>query len=676
MLQKELDISTFGDLLFHFPFRYEDRSKILKINEVNGFEDSIQLKGWFSELKTEGFGRKKRLEGFFSDETGTINVNWFSGTDWIQKKIRSGEKYLFYGKPSLYKGSISVSHPEIELVGEGQIKAKKYLPIYSTTETLRRSYLDGKSIGTLVGRIIEKLPDQISDPIPGKIRTALKLIPKRDALKKIHFPQSHEEARQANRRLKFEELFLLQLKLVQSKVKSQSKSPGKVFSRTTTLGEFYKSHLPFSLTDAQKRVMREIFEDLKSGSQMNRLVQGDVGSGKTIIAFLTSLLAKDQGSQSCLMAPTEILANQHYQKLHSFGKEIGLKVQKLTGSTPSSARKEIFEELKRGDIDLLIGTHALIEDPVKFKDLSLCIIDEQHRFGVAQRAKLWQKTKGEFPHILVMTATPIPRTLALTLYGDLDISVIDELPAGRKPIITKHGTDRDRLTVFSFMRNQIRNGGQIYVVYPLIDESKKLDLKDLMDGYESISRAFSDIPLSILHGQMKPDAKAFEMARFVKGETKIMVSTTVIEVGVDVPNATTMVIENSEKFGLAQLHQLRGRVGRGAEQSYCILMSKDKISEEAKTRIKTMVDTNDGFKIAEVDLKLRGPGDLAGTQQSGALVLKIANLSTDGPILMEARKWAKQILDQDPDLISREYSSLGQGLKNFRGSDFNWRMVG
>ncbi len=676
LFQSELGIYTFGDLLFYFPFRYEDRSKIQKTKDLTGFEDSIQLIGEFGELIPAGYGRKKRLESEFFDESGSIKVNWFSGVNWIEKSVKPGTKYLLYGKPALFKGSISISHPELEKYDAFTFQEKKFVPVYSSTEKLKRSYLDGKSIGNLVQRMLEKLPSTISDPIPQDIKESLRLITKRDAIRQIHFPNSLEEARQARRRLKFEELFLLQLKLIRSKQLNKKNTPGKVFSKTNTLAEFYKSHLPFTLTDAQKHVMREIFSDLKSGFQMNRLLQGDVGSGKTIIAFLTALLAKDQNTQTCLMAPTEILANQHFQKLQEFGGKIGLRVAKLTGSTSGKDRKSILEDLKEGQIDLLIGTHALIEDRVRFKELSLCIIDEQHRFGVAQRARLWNKNENIYPHILVMTATPIPRTLALTFYGDLDLSIIDELPEGRKPIITKHATDRDRIKIFSFIKKQIENGGQAYVVYPLIEESKKLDLKDLMDGFESISRAFPGVPLSILHGQMKSDAKEYEMARFVKGETKIMVSTTVIEVGVDVPNASTMIIENAEKFGLAQLHQLRGRVGRGSEQSYCLLVSKEKLTREAQTRIKTMVDTNDGFKIAEVDLKLRGPGDLAGTQQSGELVLKIANLATDGAILIEAKKWSEKILAEDPELSSEQNASLKRMLLIHKGTDFNWRMVG
>jgi ATP-dependent DNA helicase RecG len=676
LLQKELEISTFGDLLFHFPFRFEDRSKITEIKDITGFEDSIQVIGTFSELLRTGYGRKKRLEALFSDSEAEIKINWFSGVDWIEKKIHRGEKYLLYGKPSIYKGKISISHPEFEVFQAGNEILKSLVPIYHSNEKLRNYYLNGKSIGNLVFRLVEKIPERILDPIPLQIREKLKLISKREALINIHFPKNLESLRQARRRLKFEELFLLQVKSLHSKQKNLLHTPGRIFNNTKTLAQFYKLHLPFSLTDSQKKVMREIFNDLKSGFQMNRLLQGDVGSGKTIIAFLAALLAKDQDSQSCLMAPTEILANQHYEKLTGYGKQIGLRIRKLTGSTPSSARKNILEELEEGKIDLIIGTHALIEDRVKFKDLTLCIIDEQHRFGVAQRARLWKKSSGTFPHILVMTATPIPRTLALTFYAELDVSVIDELPAGRKPIITKHATDRDRIKVFSFLRKQIEIGGQIYIVYPLIEESRKLEYKDLMDGYESISRAFPKVPLSILHGQMKPEAKEFEMARFVKGETKIMVSTTVIEVGLDVPNASIMVIENAEKFGLAQLHQLRGRVGRGSKQSYCLMISGEKLSEDAKTRIRTMVQTNDGFKIAEVDLQLRGPGDLAGLQQSGPLNLKIANLSTDAPILIEARKWASFILEKDPDLSSAEYQFLAKYLSRAKGSEFNWRMVG
>ncbi len=676
LLRSELGIESFGDLLFHFPFRHEDRSKIQKIKDLNGYEESIQLVGSFSFLKRAGFGRKTRLEAEFSDETGSLSVNWFSRLEWIEKKIDPGKKFLFYGKPSIYKGGISVSHPELEEYIPEKKLDKSLIPIYPSTEKLRKHYLDGKAIGKLTYRLMEGLPKMISDPIPEEIRKGLKLIGKRESLIEIHFPRNLEGLRQARRRLKFEELLILQTKLLQSKIKTRSSSPGRVFNKTNTLNDFYSNHIPFELTSAQKNVIKEIYEDLQSGTQMNRLLQGDVGSGKTMVAFLTCLLAKDQGSQSCLMAPTEILAQQHFKKLKEFGEQVELEVAILTGSTPAKERQNVLQDLSEGNIDLIIGTHALIEDRVVFKDLSLCIIDEQHRFGVAQRARLWNKSNGIFPHILVMTATPIPRTLALTFYGDLEVSVIDELPAGRKPIATRHGTDKDRIKVFNFIKKQISEGRQVYIVYPLIEESKKMDYKDLMDGFESISRAFPDIPISILHGQMKPEAKEYEMSRFVKGETKIMVSTTVIEVGVDVPNANTMVIENSEKFGLAQLHQLRGRVGRGSDQSYCLLMTGHKLSEEAKKRIKTMVDTNDGFKIAEVDLALRGPGDLAGTQQSGSLVLRIADLSTDSAILVEARKQAKAILDEDPELSSNKFRALKNALIKQKGKDFNWRMVG
>jgi ATP-dependent DNA helicase RecG len=538
-----------------------------------------------------------------------------------------------------------MTHPEMEVYKSAAQSEKFYQPIYPLTEKLRKKYIDSKVIAGLQKSLLEISFPYIRETLPEEIRQHFKLISKQEALYHIHLPQSEAWLHQARRRLKFEELFYNQLRLIKQNLVRKSAFPGQVFSSAALLTTFYQDHLPFALTNAQKKVIREIFEDMRSGKQMNRLLQGDVGSGKTIVAFISMLLAIDNGTQACLLAPTEILADQHFQGLKKFADLLGISIAKLTGSVKKKDRVGIHEGLLDGTLHILVGTHAIFEDVVQFKNLGLCIIDEQHRFGVAQRAKLWDKNKAIHPHVMVMTATPIPRTLAMTLYGDLDVSVIDELPAGRKAIQTIHRYDSHRLQVFGFIQNEIQKGRQVYIVYPLIEESEKLDFKDLMDGYESISRAFPEVPLGILHGKMKPADKDFEMARFVKNETKIMVATTVIEVGVNVPNASVMIIESAERFGLAQLHQLRGRVGRGAEQSYCLLMTDYKISADTKKRIETMVRTNNGFEIAEVDLQLRGPGDIGGTRQSGAIDLMIADLAKDGEILKESRETAVTILE-------------------------------
>ncbi|MBO9698574.1 MAG: ATP-dependent DNA helicase RecG [Sporocytophaga sp.] len=672
-LNKELSIFTYADLIQHYPFRYEDRSKIYKISEVHEELPYIQIKGRITGMSSAGVMSKKRIMAEFSDGTGIIELVWFQGAKWVVSSLKTGVDYLVYGKPNVFNGKINIAHPEMELFMEKSLD-KGLQPVYSTTENLKRKHLDSRAISALQEKLLEIAMPAIQETLPTELIMRYKLLSKREAMKNIHFPGSPRLLDEAKRRLKFEELFFIQLRLFMQKQMRKENFKGQVFRNIPLLNEFYKNHLPFDLTEAQKRVVREIYKDLCSGKQMNRLLQGDVGSGKTIVAFVCMLMAIDNGAQAALMAPTEILADQHFKGLKEFADKLGLSMALLTGSTKQKDRKVIFKDLEEGKLNFIVGTHALIEDNVKFKNLGIVIIDEQHRFGVAQRAKLWKKNVIP-PHILVMTATPIPRTLAMTLYGDLDISVIDELPKGRKPIKTMHQFDKDRIKLFGFMRNQIEEGRQVYVVYPLIEESETLDLKDLMDGYESISRAFPDHALGILHGRMTPDAKDYEMKRFVKGETKILVSTTVIEVGVNVPNASVMVIENAERFGLSQLHQLRGRVGRGSDQSYCILMSNYKLSRDSKVRLETMVKTNNGFEIADVDLKLRGPGDLAGTQQSGVPNLMIADLSQDAAIVKEARKAAEEIIDKDPNLDSDENRNIKRQINSFSKNDLNWSRI-
>jgi ATP-dependent DNA helicase RecG len=568
-----------------------------------------------------------------------------------------------------------MAHPEMEPIAAANETRNKFQPVYSTTEKLKIRYLDSRGISRILEQLLPLVYPQVQETLSSGILEQYQLVGKKEALRQIHFPSSLEGLSQARKRLKFEEFFYLQLRLLTLKVTRTEKSLGQVLGSTQLLTDFYTRHLPFELTNAQKRVIREIFEDMKSGKQMNRLIQGDVGSGKTMVAFISMLLAIGSGAQTCIMAPTEILANQHYEGLRAYAEAMGLQIALLTGSTKKAARKVLHEALESGELTLLVGTHALLEEVVQFKNLGLAIVDEQHRFGVAQRAKLWAKNEQYQPHVLVMTATPIPRTLAMTLYGDLEVSIIDELPAGRKPIQTVHRYDKDRLKVFGFIQEEIKKGRQVYIVYPLIEESQSLDLKNLMDGYESIARAFPQVPLSIVHGGMKADAKDYEMQRFVKGETKIMVATTVIEVGVNVPNASVMIIENAERFGLSQLHQLRGRVGRGAEQSYCILMSKVELSRDSRIRLDTMVRTNDGFEIADVDLRLRGPGDLMGTQQSGITDLLIADLSKDAALLTLARDAAQQVLAADPTLESPEHFAILRQVRAQKNTAANWSRI-
>jgi ATP-dependent DNA helicase RecG len=676
LLNTELNIFTFGDLLQHYPYRHEDRTQFHRIRELNENMPNAQIKGRLRDWTIVGEGPKRRMVAQFSDSTGSLELVWFKGISWFEKALRPQTEYLIYGKPVLFGGKWNITHPEIEILTSENEKNGSWVPVYALTEKLRRKSVDSMAISKMVRNLLAIALPHIKETLPEALVKKYRMIPKADAVYHYHLPQSHAWLHQAQRRLKFEELFYNQFRLLKNKLLHKTEFPGLVFDRTTFVKDFYDNHIPFKLTNSQVKVLQEIHQDLKSGKQMNRLLHGDVGSGKTIVAFITMLFGLAHNAQACLMAPTEILADQHYQGLKYFADLMGLNIGKLTGSTKKKERTVIHEQLLSGEMHIIVGTHALIEDVVQFKNLGLCIIDEQHRFGVAQRSKLWAKNERINPHILVMTATPIPRTLAMTLYGDLDISAITELPAGRKPIKTIHRYDTHRSSIFGFMKEEIKKGRQIYMVYPLIEESENMDLKDLMDGYESVSRSFPDIPLSILHGKMKAKDKDFEMARFVKGETKIMVATTVIEVGVNVPNASVMVIENAERFGLSQLHQLRGRVGRGAEQSYCILITDYKISKDTKLRLETMCRTNDGFEIAEVDLQLRGPGDITGTQQSGLMDLLIANLAQDSEILKVARTSAEAILSTDPDLKDPENLPIRAHLETIKKDATNWSRIG
>ncbi len=652
LLRTELGIHTYQDLVNLFPNRYIDKTKYYKINELQQTSAEVQMVGKIVHIKMVEQKRGKRLVAKFIDDTGQMELVWFRGHKWIKENLQLNTLYVIFGKTKYYNG-YSMPHPEMELLSEHEKNLKVMMqPVYPSTEKLSNKGITNRVVSKMMQQLFLDTKARFYDTLSDEIRSELKLIHKSEAMLNIHFPKNQELLAKAQYRLKFEELFYIQLQLITKKLIRKQKIKGFPFEK---VGEyftnFFNHHLPFELTNAQKRVIKEIRKDIGSSAQMNRLLQGDVGSGKTIVALMTMLLAMDNGFQACLMAPTAILANQHYQGISELTKDLDINVKLLMGSSRTKERRIIHQELEEGTLHILIGTHAVLEDKVQFKNLGLAIIDEQHRFGVAQRSKLWHKNTYP-PHILVMTATPIPRTLAMSLYGDLDISVIDELPPGRKSIKTVHRYDSNRLKVFKFISDEIKKGRQIYIVYPLIQESEALDYKDLMDGYESIARSFPapDYQISIVHGKMKPADKDYEMERFVKGETNIMVATTVIEVGVNVPNASVMIIESAERFGLSQLHQLRGRVGRGAEQSFCILMTSHKLSSDSKTRLETMVGTNDGFDIAEVDLKLRGPGDIMGTQQSGVLNLKIADIVRDNDILKTARYYAMKILKEDPSL--------------------------
>lgn len=662
ILQKELGIFTYAQLLTYYPFRYIDRTRFYKVSELHPDLPYVQILGRITGKETIGEKHKKRIVARLTDETGTIELVWFQSLKWVDENVMRGKVYIAFGKPTVFNGSFSISHPEMEnyprpatITGNMTLQ-----PVYNSTEKLKKFTLDSKGIQKLQALLIEQCLPEVKEIIPAYILEKYKMIGRREALLNIHFPKDSVSLQHAQRRLKFEELFFIQLQLLSSKQFREMKFKGHLFS---TVGErvnhFYKDILPFALTGAQKRVIKEIRIDTQRGVQMNRLVQGDVGSGKTVVALMSMLLANDNGYQACIMAPTEILARQHYHSIASLLDGKVAKVDILTGNTTKKQRTFLHQQLESGEIDILVGTHALIEDKVKFKNLGLVVIDEQHRFGVEQRAKLWRKNSIP-PHILVMTATPIPRTLAMTVYGDLDVSMIDELPVGRKPIETKHFFEGQRLRMFGFMKTEIAKGRQVYVVYPLIKESEKLDLLHLEAGIEQMRYQFPlpDYQISIVHGKMPNADKQFEMQRFIDGKTQIMVATTVIEVGVNVPNASVMIIENAERFGLSQLHQLRGRVGRGAEQSYCILMSGQKLSKEGRRRLETMVMTNNGFEISEIDLELRGPGDLAGTQQSGVLDLKLADLVKDQQILQEARNTVIEIFHEDPLLALPENALL------------------
>ncbi|BDB53234.1 ATP-dependent DNA helicase RecG [Flavobacterium ammonificans] len=662
LLRKELGIFKYGDLVNFFPNRYIDRTRYYKVNELQNTVSEVQIIGKIIHIKTVEFGKnKKRLVATFVDDTGQMELVWFQGHKWIRESLKLNEVIVIFGKCSSFNGTFNMAHPEIELLSEHQKSLRSAMQaIYPSTETLANRGVSNRVIIKMMQQLFLETQNLFSETLPDYLLDELKLISKKAALFNIHFPQSSEALAKAQFRLKFEELFFIQLQLITKNLIQKHKIKGHPFTSVGQhFNDFYQNHLPFELTNAQKRVIKEIRTDMGSNAQMNRLLQGDVGSGKTIVAFMSMLLAIDNGFQACLMAPTEILANQHFIGLSELAKTANINIKLLTGSTKTAERKIIHEALEDGSLHILIGTHALLEDKVQFKNLGLAVIDEQHRFGVEQRSKLWKKNEIP-PHVLVMTATPIPRTLAMSLYGDLDISVIDELPPGRKPIQTVHRFDSNRLKVWKFLKDEIALGRQIYIVYPLIQESEKMDFKDLMDGYESISRDFPlpQYSISILHGKMKPADKESEMKRFAEGKTNIMVATTVIEVGVNVPNASVMIIESAERFGLSQLHQLRGRVGRGAEQSYCILMTSHKLSSDSKTRMETMVSTNDGFEIAEVDLKLRGPGDLMGTQQSGVLNLQIADIVKDRDILMLARNYALKLLRDDASMQKPEHATM------------------
>jgi len=677
VLKSELGIYTYSHLLNYFPFRYIDRSRLIKINQISPDMGNVQLSILIRNMEEVGPPRKKRLVAHAYDETGEIVLVWFKGVKWIKSSIQVGKSYVLYGKPTMYNNTWNFNHPDLELEQKNKDKIGVLQPVYHSGEKLSKFGLHSKGIENLQRNLIPQVLDFLSPTLSTHLEKKNGFLSIKESYKNIHFPKNPSALKKALLRLKYEELFFLQLGMTRQKLSTRRKVVGYKFEKVgQNFNEFYTQHLTFELTSAQKRVLKEFRRDLGSGSHMNRLLQGDVGSGKTMVAILTILLAIDNGFQACLMAPTEILATQHFNTISNLLSKLGIEVALLTGSVKKKDRVQIHNDLENGKLGLLIGTHALLEDKVKFNNLGLAVIDEQHRFGVAQRAKLWKKNHHP-PHILVMTATPIPRTLAMTFYGDLDVSVIDELPPGRKPVKTVHRFDSSRLKVFQFIEDEIKQGRQVYIVYPLIEESEKMDYKDLMDGYESIVRRFPlpDYSVSIVHGKMKPQDKDYEMQQFVKGKTQIMVATTVIEVGVDVPNASLMVIESAERFGLSQLHQLRGRVGRGADQSYCILMSSYKLSEDGKTRLETMVRTNDGFEIAEQDLRLRGPGDIMGTQQSGVLDFKLADLAKDAQLVQLSKNDVDDLLKVDPDLVLKENQTIRKEMVRQMKLKPNWSNI-
>jgi len=676
ILSSELGIHSYGDLLEYYPYKYVDRSKIFHISELTSDMPFVQIKGKILSYEEIDTGkRNKMLVAHFSDGYGVVDLVWFRGTQYILKNFRVGNEYIVFGKPSAYNGRYQFTHPDIDDASKLQVSEMGMQPYYSLTEKMKKRGYTSRSIEKITKNLVSILPP-LPETLPSFITERLHLVSRDAAFRMIHYPHSHQEMQKAQVRLKFEELFYVQLNIIRYASDQRRKFRGYIFNRIGDIfNGFYAHNLPFELTGAQKRVMHEIRADMCSGRQMNRLLQGDVGSGKTLVALMTMLIALDNGYQACLMAPTEILAEQHLQTIRDFLQGMDIRVELLTGIVKGKRRKEILAALATGDIHILVGTHAVLEDPVVFHRLGIAVIDEQHRFGVAQRAKLWAKSENP-PHILVMTATPIPRTLAMTIYGDLDVSIIDELPPGRKPIQTLHKFDTQLTSLYQSIRNQIKLGRQVYIVFPLIKESEKMDLKNLEEGYESLKQIFPEFRLSKIHGQMKSDEKEEEMARFVKGETQILVATTVIEVGVNVPNASVMVILDAQRFGLSQLHQLRGRVGRGCDQSYCILVTPYKLSEETRKRIDIMCDTNDGFRIAEADLKLRGPGDLEGTQQSGmAFDLKIANIARDGQLVQLARTEAQQIIDNDPQCTAPQNALLWNRLKELKKTNINWAAI-
>lgn len=676
VLNKELGIYSLHDLLYYFPYKYVDRSRIYSIYELDGNMPYIQLKGEILSFEDVGEGRNRRLVAHFSDGTGVVDLVWFQGVKYIIGKYKIRQEYIVFGKPTVFNGRINIAHPDVDAVADLKLETMGLRPYYNTTEKMKRSSLNSHAIEKMMATVVKLLSDPLPETLSPAILREHHLMPLTEALVNIHFPTSAELLRKAQYRLKFEELFYVQLNILRYARDRQRKYRGYVFSKIGDIfNTFYSRNLPFELTNAQKRVLKEIRRDMGMGRQMNRLLQGDVGSGKTLVALMSMLIALDNGYQACMMAPTEILANQHYDTIREFLHGMDVRVELLTGSVKGKRREAILAGLLSGEVQILIGTHAVIEDTVNFASLGFVVIDEQHRFGVAQRARLWTKS-AQPPHVLVMTATPIPRTLAMTLYGDLDVSVIDELPPGRKPIATIHQFDNRRESLYRSVRKQIEEGRQVYIVYPLIKESEKIDLKNLEEGYLHVCEAFPDCKVCKVHGKMKPAEKDREMQLFVSGEAQIMVATTVIEVGVNVPNASVMIIENAERFGLSQLHQLRGRVGRGADQSYCILVTGYKLAEDTRKRLEIMVRTNDGFEIAEADLKLRGPGDLEGTQQSGiAFDLKIADIARDGQLLQYVREVAQKIVDADPNGVLPENEILWRQLKALRKTNVNWAAI-
>ena len=677
MLSKELGIETYGDLLEYYPYKYVDRSKVYTVHELTGDMPFVQVVGRILSFETFEMGpRKERVVAHFTDGTGIMDLVWFNGGKYAKQNYKIGTKYLIFGRPGVFNNRIQVQHPDIDLAEKVELSAMGMQPYYNTTEKMKKSGLNSRAIEKLTKTLIGVLKDPLPETIPDFITTPLHLMNRDQALRNLHYPQDTKELERARVRMKFEELFFVQLNILRYASDQRRKYRGYVFNRIgNTFNTFYHQNLPFPLTGAQKRVMHEIRQDMCSGRQMNRLLQGDVGSGKTLVALMTMLIALDNGYQACIMAPTEILAEQHLQTIKDFLKDMPVRVELLTGIVKGKKRQEILDGLLTGDVQILVGTHAVIEDTVQFARLGMVVVDEQHRFGVAQRAKLWSKSTNP-PHVLVMTATPIPRTLAMTLYGDLDVSVIDELPPGRKPIRTSHVFDTRMTSLYNGIRQQINEGRQVYIVFPLIEESEKIDLKNLEQGFEVLRQAFPEFRLSKVHGKMKAKDKEEEMQKFVSGETQILVATTVIEVGVNVPNASVMVILEAQRFGLSQLHQLRGRVGRGADQSFCILVTPYKLSEDTRKRIDIMCETNDGFRIAEADLKLRGPGDLEGTQQSGmAFDLKIADIARDGQIVQMARNEAQKIIDEDPICQSPKYQLLWNRLRELRKTNINWSAI-